>query len=70
MYFRHFVWAGPQNASPEKLLELMKFLHKDDYKEKVLLVHFTSIQLNFAVLPMFSFVAPQNAAFMDRRIQV
>ena len=47
----------------------MKFLHKGEcyYTEKILLVHFISMQLNFPVLSMFSCVAPQNAGFMDRR---
>ena len=31
------------------------------YAEKVILVHFISMQLNFPVLSMFSCVAPQNA---------
>ena len=50
----------------------MKFSHKGEcnYTEKVLLVHFISMQLNFPVLSMFSCVAPQNAGFMDRRMQV
>ena len=61
----------PQNAGPEKLPQLMKFLHKGkcNYTDKVLL----SMQLNFPVLSMFSCVAPQNAGFidfMDRKMQV
>ena len=63
---------GPQNAGPEKLLYLFKFLHKGEcnYTEKVLLVHFISMQLNFQVFPMFSCVVPHNDGFMDRRMQV
>ena len=43
----------------------MQFLHKGEYNytEKVLLVHFISMQLNFPVLAMFSCAAPQNAGF-------
>ena len=50
----------------------MKFLHKGEcnYTEKVLLVHFISMQLNVPVWSMFSCEAPQNAGFMDRRMQV
>ena len=61
-YFMHSFWVGLQNAGPEKLLQLMKFLHKGEcnyYTEKVFLLHFihVSMQLNFPVLSMFSCVA-------------
>ena len=62
-----------QNACPEKLLYLMKFFRKVNvvnYTEKVLSVHFIRMQLNFSILSMFTFVAPQNAGFMGRRMQV
>ena len=50
----------------------MKFLHKGECNyntEKVLLVHFVSMQLNFPVLSIFSCVAPLNADLMDHRMQ-
>ena len=50
----------------------MKFLRTGEcnYTEKVLFVHFISMQLNFPVLSMFNCVAPQNAGFMDHRMHV
>ena len=46
----------------------MKFWYKGkyNYTEKVLLVHFISMQSNFPVLSIFSCVAPQNTGFMAR----
>ena len=29
-YFVHSFWVGTQNAGPEKLLQLMNFLHKGE----------------------------------------
>ena len=60
---------GPQNAGPEKVPELMKFLHKGEcnHTEKVLLVHFISRQLNSSVNVWLCstsecwFYGPQNA---------
>ena len=43
-------WVEPQNAGPEKLQKLMKFLHKGNYTEIVLLVDVIRMQLNFLVL--------------------
>ena len=65
-------WVGLRNAGPEKLLKLITFLHigECNYTDKVLFVHFISMQLNFPVLSMFSCVALQNASFMDGRMQV
>ena len=50
----------------------MKVLDKGEcsYIEKTLLVHFINMQLKFPVLSMFSCVPPQNAGFIDSRMQV
>ena len=61
---------GPQNAGQEKLLLITdEVLHKGEciYAEKVILVHFISMQFN---LSTSSCVAPQNAGVMDYSMQV
>ena len=52
--------------------KLMKFLHKGEcnYAEKVIKCTKISMQFNFSVLSMPSFVAPQNAGIMDCSMQV
>ena len=64
---------GPQNAGQEKLLLITdEVLHKGEciYAEKIILVHFISMQINFPVLSTSSCVAPQNAGVMDCSMQV
>ena len=51
---------------------LKRSLHKGEYNcaEKVFLIHFINMQLNFPVLSLFNCVAPQKAGFMACRMQV
>ena len=51
---------------------LKQSLHKGEYNcaEKVFLIHFINMQLNFPVLSLFNCVAPQKAGFMACRMQV
>ena len=47
-------------------------MHIGEYNcaEKVFLIHFINMQLNFPVLSLFNCVAPQKAGFMACRMQV
>ena len=51
---------------------LKRSLHIGEYNcaEKVFLIHFINMQLNFPVLSLFNCVAPQKAGFMACRMQV
>ena len=51
---------------------LNEVLHKGEYNcaEKVFLIHFINMQLNFPVLSSFNCVATQKAGFMACRMQV
>ena len=51
---------------------LKRSFHKGEYNcaEKVFLIHFINMQLNFPVLSLFNCVAPQKAGFMACRMQV
>ena len=51
---------------------LNEVLHKGEYNcaEKVFLIHFIKMQLNFPVLSLFNCVATQKAGFMACTMQV
>ena len=51
---------------------LKRSLHKGEYNcaEKVFLIHFINMQLDFPVLSLFNCVAPRKAGFMACRMQV